>query len=53
MGLTVLQFHRKTTIKGQFRLQMIVLRDETGASFKTNFESSKSLLKALGLQKGP
>ena len=36
--------------KGQFWLQMIVLRDETGASFKTNFESSKSLFKALGLQ---
>ena len=35
-GVTApLPFHRKTT-KGQFRLQMIILHEGTGASFKTN-----------------
>ena len=52
MGLTVLVSSQNGN-KGQFRLQMIVLRNETGASFKTNLESLKSLLKALGLQTGP
>lgn len=33
---SVSPFHRKATTKGQFRLQMVVLREATGASFKTN-----------------
>ena len=49
--------HHKKRTKGQFWLQMIILHKRTGASFKTNIfswvELSKSLLKALGLQKGP
>jgi len=47
-------FHRKTTTKRQFRLNLIDLREGNGASFKTNTLlagwSSKSRLKALGLQ---
>lgn len=33
---SVSPLHRKATTKGQFRLQMVVLREATGASFKTN-----------------
>ena len=42
--------------KRRFRLQMIILREGTGASFKTDTslaELSKSPQKALGLQKEP
>ena len=54
-ALTVLvssQNDNKGTISASKK--MIVLRDaRTGGCFKTNLESSKSLLKALGLQTGP
>ena len=54
MGLTVLvssQNDNKGTISAS-NDRFAHIRNETGASFKTNLESSKSLLKALGLQTG-
>ena len=54
-GGSLFSFHRKKTTKGQFWLQMIILREGTGVSFKTNTfsqeELSKSLLQAFGLER--
>ena len=43
-------YYRKKATKGRFRLQIIILRGEAGASWE---KLSSSFLKPFGPQKGP
>ena len=44
-GGSPFSFHRQPKIKGQFLLQIIILRKETGASFKTNTSENGKVIK--------